>query len=97
MMFRRAFVSAKRLAIVMACCVPAAAMAQDAALKAAIQCKDFKHNSDGSWFAQDVSITYGPGNSTQFNLFGPTTIRKGTPVNGTDLWTILTDKCGSAH
>ena len=69
--------------------------AQDATLKDAIQCKDFKHNADGSWFAKDVSITYGPGKSSQFNLFGSTTIRKGVPINGVDLWPILTDKCGS--
>jgi hypothetical protein len=53
--------------------------AQDVTLKDAIQCKDFKRNSDGSWFAKDISINYGPGKSTQFNLFGPTTIRKGAP------------------
>lgn len=74
---------------------PSPSRAQDVALKDAIQCKDFKRNSDGSWFAKDVSINYGPGKSTQFNLFGPTTIRKGAPLNGTDLWGILTAKCGS--
>lgn len=74
---------------------PAPMRAQDLTLRDAIQCKDFKRNSDGSWFAEDVSVAYGPGKSTQFNLFGPTTIRKGVPVNGTDLWAILTAKCGS--
>jgi hypothetical protein len=69
--------------------------AQDVTLKDAIQCKDFKRNSDGSWFAKDVSINYGAGKSSQFNLFGATTIRKGVPLNGTDLWVILTAKCGS--
>jgi hypothetical protein len=28
--------------------------AQDVTLKDAIHCKDFKRNSDGSWFAKDV-------------------------------------------
>jgi hypothetical protein len=74
---------------------PSPGRAQDVTLTDAIQCKDFKRNSDGSWFAKDVSIVYGPGKKTQLNFFGPTTFRKGVPINGTDLWPILTAKCGS--
>lgn len=73
---------------------PGPTWAQDVTLSDAIECKDFKRNPDGSWLAEDVSINYGPRKSIQFNLFGRTTIRKGVPINGSDLWTILTAKCG---
>ena len=74
------------------------ARAQDATLKDAIQCKDFKRAADGSWQAEDVSVTYGSkNNQQQLNLFGPTTVRKGTRIDGIDLWTTLNDKCGAAR
>jgi hypothetical protein len=74
------------------------AFAQDGALKNAIQCKDFKHSADGSWFAEDVSLNYGGGNNQQqLNLFGPTKIRKGKNIDGIDLWSLLNERCGTSH
>jgi len=82
------------------CTASGAAVAQDdAALKNAIQCKDFKHNRDGSWYADSVTLNYGPSNSDQqqMNLFGAT-IKKGKAQAGEpDLWTMLNEKCGAAH
>lgn len=56
--------------LIVACILtPRIALAQDVTLKDAIQCKDFKHNSDGSWYAKDVSLNYGPaGSQQQVNL-----------------------------
>jgi hypothetical protein len=72
--------------------------AQDVTLKDAIQCKDFKRAADGNWHAEDVSVTYGSkNNQQQLNLFGSTTIRKGTAIGGIDLWTTLNDKCGTGQ
>jgi hypothetical protein len=91
-----------RLSILLAiisCMAPGVILAQDdAALKDAIRCKDFKHSRDGSWYAESVSLNYGPGKTDQkqMNLFGAT-IRKGQAHAGEpDLWTILNDKCGAA-
>ena len=77
--------------------IPATVQAQDLTLKDAIQCKDFKRAADGNWHAEDVSVTYGPKNKQQLNLFNSTTIRKGTPIGGIDLWTTLNDKCGTGQ
>jgi hypothetical protein len=75
----------------------APARAQDVTLKDAIQCKELKHNSDGSWYADSVSVNYGPGGKQQLNLFD-TTIRKGsTEVAGLDVWQLLNEKCGAGH
>jgi hypothetical protein len=83
--------------VIVWCTTLGAAQAQDVTLKDAIQCKDFKHAADGSWHAEDVSITYGgKSNQKQLNMFGSTTIRKGSPVSGVDLWTMLNEKCGAA-
>ena len=85
--------------LALACVIPPAlARAQDVSLKDAVQCKDFKHNSDGSWSAKDVSLNYGPpGSQQQVNLFGPTTIRQGKMLaGGVDLWAVLNEKCGAA-
>jgi hypothetical protein len=71
--------------------------AQDATLKDAIQCKNFKHNADGSWHAEDVSVSYGGDKNQQLNLFGPTTIRKGQALGGVDLWALLNEKCGTGR
>ncbi len=84
--------------LILACvAVPGMAHAQNVTLKDAIQCKDFKHNSDGSWSAKDVSLNYGPpGSQQQVNLFGPTTIRQGKILaGGMDLWAALNEKCGA--
>jgi hypothetical protein len=84
--------------LILACVtVPGIAQAQEVTLKDAIQCKDFKHNSDGSWSAKDVSLNYGPrGKQQQVNLFGTTTIRQGKIVSGgADLWAVLNEKCGT--
>jgi hypothetical protein len=84
--------------LILACvAVPGIAQAQEVTLKDAIQCKDFKHNSDGSWSAKDVSLNYGPpGKQQQVNLFGTTTIRQGKIVSGgVDLWAVLNEKCGT--
>lgn len=76
---------------------PSMARAQDVTLKDAIQCKDFKHNSDGSWSYDDVSLNFGPpGGQQQLNLFGSGTIRQGKIVEGgIDLWAVLNEKCGA--
>jgi hypothetical protein len=88
------------LLAVVCCAAPRAALAQDAAaLRNAIQCKDFKHNRDGTWYADAVTLNYGPSKSDQqqMNLFGAT-IRKGKADPGEpDLWTLLNEKCGAAH
>ena len=84
--------------LILACVTaPAIAHAQNVTLKDAIQCKDFKHNSDGSWHAEDVSLNYGPpGSQQQVNLFGSTTIRQGKTLDGgVDLWAVLNEKCGA--
>jgi hypothetical protein len=84
--------------LILACVTaPGMARAQNVTLKDAIQCKDFKHDPDGSWHAEDVSLNYGPpGSQQQVNLFGPTTIRRGkTLVAGVDLWAVLNEKCGT--
>lgn len=82
--------------VIAACALaPAVALAADATLKDAIQCKDFKHKADGSWSAEDVSLSYGSGKN-QLNLFGPTTIAKGKTFDGVDLWGLLNEKCGAA-
>jgi len=85
------------LLIVACITAPAIARAQNVTLKDAIQCKDFTHNSDGSWSAKDVSLNYGPpGSQQQVNLFGPTTIRQGKILaGGIDLWAVLNEKCGT--
>jgi hypothetical protein len=86
--------------LVAAACVlaPAIALARDATLKDAIQCKDFKRKANGSWSAEDVSLSYGSGkNQMQLNLFGPTTIAKGQTFDGVDLWGLLNEKCGAGQ
>ncbi len=97
-MSRNAAQAAIRLPVllVVACCAaPAALLAQDTTLKDAVQCKDFRHNPDGSWYAESASLTYGPGKKQQMNLFG-TTIRKGHAKPGEpDLWAILDEKCAA--
>ena len=94
-----AMIAGFSLALLILACAPAPeiARAQDVTLKDAIQCKDFKHNSDGSWSAKDVSLNYGPpGTQQQVNLFGPTTIRQGKILaGGVDLWGLLNAKCGT--
>jgi hypothetical protein len=91
-----------RLSVLLAiiCCMaPGGVLAQDdAALRNAIQCKDFKHNRDGSWYAEAVSLEYGASKAEQkqMNLFGAT-IKKGKAEAGEpDLLTILNEKCGAA-
>ncbi len=95
-MFKKTAAAAFRLSVLLVSASLCTAGAQDVPLKDAIQCKDFKHAADGNWQAQDVSLTYGSkNNQQQLNLFGSTTIRKGAPIGGVDLWTILNDKCGA--
>ncbi len=67
------------------------ARAAEVTLKDAITCSDFKRNGDGSWYADSVSLTYGPNNSTQSNFFGQTITRKTTP----EVFDALNEKCGS--
>jgi hypothetical protein len=93
-----------RLSVLLAislCMAAGVVLAQDdAALKTAVQCKDFKHNRDGSWYAESASLDYGPNgkDQKQINLFGAT-IKKGQAAAGEpDLWAILNEKCGGvAH
>ncbi|MGO9007335.1 MAG: hypothetical protein ACLQIQ_11205 [Beijerinckiaceae bacterium] len=100
-MFKKTAVTAFRLPVLLVIAwstTVCAVQAQDVTLKDAIQCKDFKRAADGSWHAEDISITYGSNkNQLQLNLFGATTIRKGTPFGEIDLWTLLNDKCGSGQ
>jgi hypothetical protein len=84
--------------LILACVTaPGTARAQDVSLKDAIQCKDFKHNSDGTWSYDYVSLNLGPpGKQHQLNLFGPGTIRQGKVLEGgVDLWAVLNEKCGA--
>jgi hypothetical protein len=84
--------------LVVACAMASRSVqAQDMTLKDAIQCKDFKHNSDGSWFAESASLNYGPGKKQQMNFFG-TKIKKGPSNMGEpDMWALLNEKCGAGH
>jgi hypothetical protein len=79
-------------AVAIACALPPAALAADKTLKDAINCADFKHNADGSWYTKGVSLAYGPGNQTQINYFGATTI---TSKDG-EIFADLNEKCGAA-
>jgi hypothetical protein len=84
--------------LVIACAtLPGAATAQDVTLADAIQCKDFKHNADGSWYAGSVSLNYGPGKKQQMNLSDATIRRGQAKGNAPDLWALLNAKCGAAH
>jgi hypothetical protein len=101
-MSKTAFARSIRLPVllVIACAMASGAvLAQDdVALKDAIHCKEFKHNRDGSWYAESVSLDYRPSKKEQkqLNLFGAT-IRKGQVDAGEpDLWAVLNEKCGSA-
>ena len=97
-MLEKTAVAAFRLSVLLVAAwgIFCTARAQDVSLRDAIQCKDFKRTADGNWQAQDASVTYGSKtNQQQLNLFGSTTIRKGAPIGGVDLWTILNDKCGT--
>ena len=73
---------------------PRAAVAQDVTLKDAIQCKEFKHNSDGSWYADSASLNYGPGKKQQMNFFDTTIKKKPIKAGEHDIWTLLNEKCG---
>lgn len=100
-MLKKTAIAAVRSPLLLAIVCSAAAstvQAQEVTLKDAIQCKDFKHNADGSWHAEDVSVSYrGSKNQQQLNLFGSTTIRKGQIMGGVDLWALLNDKCGTGR
>ena len=99
-MSKNALARSIRLSMLLAavCCAAPATFAQDeAALKSAIQCKDFKHNRDGSWYAESVTLNYGPQGQKQMNLFGAT-IKKGKADPGEpDLWAVLNEKCGAVR
>jgi hypothetical protein len=99
---KKAVLAAIRLPVLLAVAcsaAPGAVLAQDdVALKNAVQCKDFKHNRDGSWYAESVSLDYGASkkDQKQMNLFGAT-IKKGqAAASEPDLWAILNEKCGTA-
>jgi hypothetical protein len=97
-MSKKALARAAGLLLALACgTAPGVVLAQDdVALTNAVQCKDFKHNGDGSWYAESVSLNYGPGGKKQMNFFGAT-IKKGQAKAGEpDLWAILNTKCGGA-
>jgi hypothetical protein len=77
--------------------VSGTALAQDVTIKDAIQCNDFKHNSDGSWYAESASLNYGPGKKQQTNFFNAR-IKKGPAKAGEpDMWALLNEKCGTGH
>jgi hypothetical protein len=74
--------------------VPSVARGADVALKDAVNCADFKHNPNGSWYAKDVTLSYGPdGKQQQMNFFGSTTI---TGKDG-EIFAVLNEKCGGDH
>lgn len=91
--------SARSLLISSFCClaavaVPVIAHGADVTLKDAVNCADFKQNSDGTWHTKDVTLNYGTaGAQQQMNFFGSTTI---TSKNG-EIFTILNEKCGGSH
>lgn len=84
--------------LVVVCAVASApCRAQDVTLKDAIQCKEFKKNSDGTWYAEFASLNYGPGKKEQMNFFD-TKIKKGSAQAGEpDMWTLLNEKCGTGR
>lgn len=73
------------------------ARAQDVALKDAINCKDFKRSSDGSWFAESATLQYGPGRKQQMNLFGATIKKQPVKPGEPDIWSLLNEKCGTGR
>lgn len=82
------------LCCVVVAAVPTFARGADMTLKDAVNCADFKHNSDGSWYAKDVTLSYGRnGTQQQMNFFGPTTI---TSKDG-EIFRVLNEKCGGGH
>ncbi len=76
---------------------PGIALAQNATLKDAIQCKEFKHNSDGSWYADSASLNYGPGKKQQMNFFSATIKKKPVKAGEPDMWALLNEKCGTGN
>jgi hypothetical protein len=79
-------------ALVIASAVAPGALAANRTLKEAINCADFKHNPDGSWYAKSVTLEYGPGNKTQTNFFDHTITSK----DG-EIFIDLNEKCGAGH
>ncbi len=71
---------------------PTVACAASVTLKDAVNCADFKHNTDGSWRTQFASLKYGPDGKNQMNFFDTTITSK----NG-EIFTVLNDKCGGGH
>jgi hypothetical protein len=78
--------------LVIICAMAPAALAADRTLNEAINCADFKHNPDGSWYAKSVTLEYGPGNKTQTNSFDHTITSK----DG-EIFTDLNEKCGAGR
>ncbi len=84
--------------LVLACATaPNIAMAQDVTLKDAINCKDFKRNADGTWYAESASLNYGPGKKQQMNLFGTTIKKQAVKPGEPDMWALLNEKCGTGR
>ncbi len=85
------------LLIVTCAMAPGIVLAQDVTLKQAIQCKEFKHNSDGSWYADSASLNYGPEKKQQMNFFDATIKKKAVKADEPDMWALLNEKCGTGH
>jgi hypothetical protein len=66
--------------------------AADVSLTDAINCSDFTHNPDGSWYAKSASLNYGPDSKIQLNLHHTTITAKDA-----DLFAALNQKCGTGH
>ena len=82
------------VSIVTFAAVPGLVQAANVSLADAVNCADFKHNPDGSWYAKYASLNYdGPdGKKTQTNFFDA----KITAQNG-EIYTVLNNKCGASH
>ncbi|MBV9863696.1 MAG: hypothetical protein JO267_16275 [Alphaproteobacteria bacterium] len=92
-------IGARRHLTASLCClavaaIPSFARAAEVALQDAVNCADFKHNPDGSWYTKGVTVSYGSnGNQRQINYFGPATI---TSKDG-EIFTVLNEKCAAGH
>ena len=82
---------------VFACAVaPELAWADDVTLRDAIDCKDFKRNADGTWYADNVSIAYGPGKKYHMVLIHSTIRKTKGPFDShAPILDLLNEKCGA--
>lgn len=60
-----------------------------------IDCNDWTHNQDGSWQPHDNEKPFDLGSSKGATILGDATYPNSSNVGGVDLWTALTQKCGT--